>query len=360
MDTEARNRRKPHKKRHRKLTPGMIIGRVALVIAATIIMLVLFLFSVIYVLIKGPSSEAGKLFTLSANETSAMKWLPGLFMSESELQAILNPISPDMLDSFAEFPKEQANVNISTDGSSDNSATDSAPKYENEIELIDIKGPTYKGKMLIVHDPSRVSFVSIDSFGGVGITLSQFMSRYNAIACTNAGGFEDEGGTGKGGIPDGIVIRDGKIVYGSAGGTYSGFAGFDANHILHVGNMSGQAALNAGVVNGTSFHGGPVLIKDGVRQTNFISGINPRTCIGQTADGTVLMVAIEGRMADSLGATFENLADLMEEYGAINACNMDGGSSSGLYYEGERVTRSCSVVGDRPLPTAIIVTGGEE
>lgn len=335
----------------------MIIGRIAIVIVTTLLMLVLFLFSVVFVLIKGPSKNAGELFTLSANETSAMKWLPKLFLSEEEHQAIINPqITPD---TFVEFSTAKS-ISNNTDTFSDSSdaQADSSANYTDEIEVIDIKGPTYKGKLMIVHDPSRVSFASINSFGEVGITLSQFLDRFDAIACTNAGGFEDEGGMGKGGIPDGIVIRDGKIVYGSAGGHYSGFAGFDANHMLHVGNMSGQQALNEGVVNGTSFTGGPVLIKDGVRQTGFISGINPRTCIGQSADGSVLLVAIEGRMADSLGATFENLADLMEEYGAINACNMDGGSSSGMYYEGERITRSCSVVGDRPLPTAIIVTGG--
>lgn len=342
---------KKHRKKKKKLSPGTIIGRILAVIASTLGIILLSVVLLILILIKGPSPEAGRLFTLSANETSAMKWLPTLFMSESEHQAILNPVQEE--DSFVEFPLAIAPLN-DNDQTSVNMNTESASAV-GTYEIVDLKASTYKGKMLIVHNPQLVQVGSIDSFGETGITLSQFLNKYNAIACTNAGGFEDEGGTGKGGIPDGIVIKNGQIVYGSAGGYYSGVVGFDSNGFLHVGNMTGSEALSAGIVSGTCFNGGPVLIQNGVRQTNFVSGINPRTCIGQTSDGSVLLVAIEGRMADSLGATFDDLADLMEQYGAVNACNLDGGSSSGLYFEGERLTRSCSVVGDRPLPTAIIV-----
>ena len=341
-------RRRKRKARRRMLhNIWVMIRRALLILGVTIALVLFFCIALVLILLKGPSAEAKRLFTLSANETSALGWLPPLFLSDEEYDSIINPI----VDKYEYVELSFApSAEVMTDG------TASTPA-EHPYEIIDVKGSTYKGKMMLIHDPSRVSFASIASFGDVGMTLSQFLSAYNAIACTNAGGFEDENGTGKGGIPDGIVIQNGQITYGSAGAYYSGFAGFDANHILHVGNITGQDALNMGIVSGTSFNGGPVLIQDGVRQTNFISGINPRTCIGQTSDGTVILVAVEGRMIDSMGATFDEMADLMLEYGAVNATNMDGGSSSGLYYNGERLTRSCSVVGDRPLPTAIIVTG---
>lgn len=341
-------KRKTKKKKKKKLTPLDIIARIGIVFGTTLVMILIFILAVCFVLIKGPSTSARNLFTLSANETSAMKWLPKLYMSDKEFDEILNPVKED--DVYTELPMAQ--ITLSSDTNESIVVDESLP----DIEIIDLKASTYQGKLMIVRDPSRVFFGSIDKFGNVGITLSDFLKKYDAIACTNAGGFADEGGKGKGGIPDGIVIRDGKIVYGSEDGTYGGLVGFDANHILHVGRMTGRQALNEGIMNGTSFSNGPVLIKDGVRQSNFVSGINPRTCIGQTAEGAVLLCVVEGRMADSLGATYENLADIMEQYGAINAINMDGGSSSGLYYEGERLTRSSSVIGDRPLPTAIIVS----
>lgn len=347
-------------KRRKKHKVLKIIGRVVSILGSTLLLLIVFIFGLLLILLRGPSKEATKLFTLSCNETSAMKWVPTLLLTDEEYEAILNPVTEESVET-AQEPSEEEYVILpvyNADGS-DNGAVVNVGEVDEslpEIEVIDLIGGTYKGKLMIVRDPSKVQIASLDSFGGVGKTLSQFLEMYDAVGCTNAGGFEDENGKGKGGIPDGIVIKNGQITYGSAGSTYRGLVGFDADNVLHVGDMSGQQALSLGIVSATNFASGPVLIKDGVRQTGFVSGINPRTCIGQTADGTVLLVAIEGRMADSLGATFEDLADIMEKYGAVNACNLDGGSSSGMYYEGERITRSASVIGDRPLPTAVVVT----
>lgn len=340
-----------------------------LVIYTTVLLLLVFVIGAVFVLLKGPSKEATRLFALSAHETSAMKWVPSVFLSDEEYNEILNPGSSKIsnqneistITSKYVMPLKTADfLGEGTDnyGEIDEDDGEDIVIDENlpELEIVDLIGATYKGKLMIVRNPKRVQIASIDSFGDIGWTLSTFLEKFDAIACTNAGGFEDENGKGKGGIPDGLVIKNGQIAYGSAGGYYRDVVGFDSDNRLHVGNMSGQEALNIGLVNATSFETGPVLIKDGERQTGFVSGINPRTCIGQTADGTVLLIAIEGRMADSLGATFEDLVNILEEYGAINAGNLDGGSSSGMYYEGERITRSCSVVGDRPLPTAVVVS----
>ena len=324
--------------------------RVLSVLAVTLTSLIVMVVGVVFILLRGPSERAARLFALSSYETSAMKWVPGLFLTDAEEDAIKNPKIE--VDDFVAL--KTAIINSSEASLEDEMIIQELVNVE-PIEIVDIKGSTFKGKLMIVRNPEKVMIGSIDSFGDRGLTLASFLTKYDAIACTNAGGFEDENGTGHGGIPDGIVIRDGSIVYGSAGGTYSGFAGFDGDHILHVGTLTGQQALNLGIVSGTNFTGGPVLVKDGERQSNFVSGINPRTGIGQTEDGTVLLMAIEGRLADSLGATFDDMADIFMEYGAINAVNLDGGSSSGLYYEGERLTKSSSVVGDRPLPTAVIV-----
>ena len=65
---------------------------------------------------------------------------------------------------------------------------------------------------------------------------------------------------------------------------------------------------------------------------NTNSGYNPRTAIGQRSDGTVIFVCIDGRQANSLGGTYRDVIDIMIEYGAVNACNMDGGSSSVMLY----------------------------
>ena len=65
---------------------------------------------------------------------------------------------------------------------------------------------------------------------------------------------------------------------------------------------------------------------------NKASGLNPRTAIGQRADGAVIFVCIDGRQAGSPGGTYKDATDIMIEYGAVNACNLDGGSSSIMMY----------------------------
>ena len=63
-----------------------------------------------------------------------------------------------------------------------------------------------------------------------------------------------------------------------------------------------------------------------------VSGWNPRTAIGQRADGAVIFVCIDGRQAGSVGGKYADVIDIMLEYGAVNACNLDGGSSTVMMY----------------------------
>ena len=66
-------------------------------------------------------------------------------------------------------------------------------------------------------------------------------------------------------------------------------------------------------------------------------------------------MVVEGRHPDSLGATYDDLANLMEEYGAVNAGNLDGGSSSAMIYNGEQITKGSTIIGSRRMATAILV-----
>ncbi len=331
-----------------------VVGHTLAVLLSTVLIFAVFLIAVCGIVTHGPSENARRLFVLSCTETSALKFVPRLFLSSEIVESILNPAREEQSpDTFREIGYDQPG-----------SETPAEPKplvqidntsVSNELEVIDIRKPTFKGKMLIVHDPSRVVVGTLERWGGYGQYLSEFVERYNAVAGTNAGSFEDPGGSGTGGIPDGLVLKDGEISYGKPGYWYNGVLGFDQNHILHVGAMTGQEALDLGLVTAVSFPQGPTLIKDGVKLTNLGGGVNPRTCVGQRADGAVLIVVIEGRHPDSIGATYDDLADLMEEYGAVNAGNLDGGSSSAMIYQGEQITKGSNLIGARPLATTILV-----
>lgn len=338
------------------------LGRSLAVILLTALVFSVFVVAVCGVLTLGPSERARELFVLSVTESSALKFVPHMYLPEETVESILHPVREEQQpDSFREIGYETVSDEPETVAEPGELVVIDETHLHDEIEIIDIRKSTFKGKMMIIHDPSRVIVGTLSSYGGSGWYLKDFVSRYNAVAGTNAGSFVDPDGQGTGGIPDGLVMRDGKIDYGSAGVTYSGVLGFDANHILHVGTMSGQEALDLGLVTAVSFPPGPTLIQNGVKFKNLGGGYNPRTCVGQRADGAVLLVVIEGRHPDSIGATYDDLAELMEEYGAVNAGNLDGGSSSAMIYLGEQITKGSNLIGSRPICTAILVLGeGEE
>ena len=136
--------------------------------------------------------------------------------------------------------------------------------------------------------------------------------------------------------------------------------GFDADQILHVGTMTADEALAQGLTDAVSFrtHDGlasSLIINGEVQSKNLGGGVNPRTAIGQCADGSVLLLVLDGRSINTLGATMQDVADIMLEYGAVNAGNLDGGSSSVMVYDGEIINNCASVTGPRNIPTAFIV-----
>ena len=335
-------------------------GKLFAVVLLTVLMLLLLALGACAVLAYGPSTVWQQRFVATFNETSAMKFVPRIYFSQEKVQSILHPTyseSPEPVeDNFVEFAYEDG-----SQGSKGAVVVVPSEAGDEWLEVVDIKGSTFKGKMMVIHDPSKVIVGTLDAYGAdyEGMYLYDFIEKYDAIGGTNAGGFYDPGGYGNGGTPDGLVIRNGAIAWGSPGSRYVNVIGFDADNILHVGDMTGQQALDLNLTSAVSFSPGPVLVKDGEMCTRLGGGMNPRTCIGQTDDGTILLLVLEGRKPDSLGATYDDLAQLMFSYGAVNAANLDGGSSSLMYYNGEQITRGSNIIGMRKLATAILVLDGE-
>jgi len=345
-------------------------GRTLIVLLVTILMVLVLALGACAVLAWGPSTEWTRRFVATFDETSAMKFMPRIYLSEATVQSYLHPA-----DSGDNRPEEDVFVELAYEDGTQSAQSESPAGQvviaelpaenvtsDEWLEVVDVKGSTFKGKLMKIHDPSKVIVGTLDAYGAAyhGLYLYEFIEKYDAIGGTNAGGFYDPNGGGNGGTPDGLVIRDGQIAWGSAGGWYQNVIGFDANYILHVGDMSGQQALDLGLTSAVSFTPGPVLIKDGVNRSNTSrsnlgGGMNPRTCIGQTADGTVLLMVLEGRKPGSMGASYDDIAWLMWEYGAVNAANLDGGSSSLMYYNGEQITRGSNIIGMRQMSTAILV-----
>lgn len=348
------------------------------VIAVTVALLIFALLGVMFVLAKGPSPTAQRLFVLSVKETSAAGFLANIYLSQEEIDEItasdfsmekenavdtgLININTGTSDADTDDLKNETN-NADSEKLPEMSPVDEAHNEEPDSEQLtgirvdDVIGATYKGKMMVVSDSSRIMVGIPDEFGEgrSGLTVMEMIDKYGCTGGINAGGFYDPNGTGTGGIPDGVVIYNGELKWGELYKSYS-VIGFDKNKILHVGTMTAADALARGVEEAVSF--GPALIINGVpcnQNRPLGGGINPRTAIGQCADGTMLLLVINGRQIDSLGATFDDVVEIMLSYGAVNASNLDGGSSSIMVYNKEYVTSSAYLFGERKIASSILV-----
>lgn len=340
---------KNNKKNNKKSNKSRLIKRIALSIFTALFVIVLGLLGVIYILEFGPSNTARNLFVNSAMESSAGKFMATMFLSDEKIAQIRKDNSVVASDDIT----DTSLINI---GTNETDTADGDDNDEDGIQIIDISNDTYKGKMMIVKDPSRVTVGISGQYGASysGKTVMDMAMNYDAVAAVNGGGFEDNNGVGNGGTPIGLVISDGELKYGSAGSSYE-VIGFDNNNNLVVGKMTASEALSRGVRDALSF--GPILIVNGqASQVNGSgSGLNPRTAIGQRADGAILLLVIDGRQVNSLGASYADVINVMLEYGAVNAANLDGGSSSLMYYKGEYINSCASLYGPRNMPTSIIV-----
>jgi len=333
---------KSNKTEKKKISIGMIARRLAISIFAPILCICIVLLSADAVICFGPSDSVRGLFVTTVMETSAAKFLAQIFLSDEEIAQIRAE------NSFVETDAVTDTNMVTIDPNRDDSEAD--------ITVEDVSGGTFKGKMMIVKDPSRLKVATLSQYGENvrGKKVLEFIKSYKAVAGINAGGFVDTNGTGSGGLPMGLIITDGKLRFGSKSGSYS-IVGFDKDNKLVVGRMTGAKALELNVRDAVSF--GPALIINGERAeiTGNGSGLNPRTCVGQRADGTVLLLVIDGRHPDSIGASLEDCVDVMEEFGAVNAGNLDGGSSTVMYWNGEMLNNCASMYGPRRMCSAFVV-----
>ena len=337
------------------------LGKLFLFLLETVMLAAIALYGVMFVLAKGPSPTASNLFVMSVRETSAMGWVANIFFTEEEIAKIENPRE---IEEFIETDTSLIQIPKETEPEdSDQTPEEQGPKPDewglvdddgDGIILEEVKGEGYSGYMMVVLDPSRVIVGSVPaSYGGRGYTVEEMVQKFDAVAGTNAGGFDDPNGSGNGSVPNTLVVFEGKVHYAGFG-TRKGFVGMDSNHILHVANKITEAEIKEKDIRyGVCF--GPVLVANGEPCEINISGVNPRTAIGQRSDGAILMLVIDGRQVISMGATMDDLVNIMLDYGAVNACNLDGGSSSLMWYQGDYVNNCASVIGIRPVPTAILV-----
>lgn len=307
-----------------------------------------------------------RTFVTTILETGQLKFLASWFLSPEEIQEIVNQ------NSMQAFNNE-VNTDLIHSGSFGHGSVED--EETPDIEIVEVAGATYTGTMMIVKDPSRISLATIYPWREQGVTLDSLVKSNDAIAGINGGLYDSTDNTG--GKPYGVIVSNGEIQHNKPQ-EYPGLVliGFTQEHILQIIDISEMNAAdveklveNMKIRDAVTFqeeasdvnnHFVQLIINNEAREVNGMgSGLNPRTAIGQRADGAVLMFVTDGRgKSGHLGASSADLIEVMQEFEAVNAANLDGGSSSCMYYDGEYLMSSVTFYYENSswrLPAGFIV-----
>ena len=260
------------------------------------------------------------------------KW----FYSDDVINDVLN-------SNYVKESDESSNPNLITFDKNGNYKNE----YEKEIlkhdkddlyKIIKFKVNGCDAYLAAIYDPSKISVGISKWLGRSGQYIYDMAKEQDAVLAINGGGFFDPNYNSNGANPLGITISNGKIISDAAYNSNSGgVIGFDENNkLLLLRNINANEALNMGIRDAVTM--GPFLIVNGKTadiKGNGGWGYAARTVIGQRSDGIVLFLVVDSNEFRTKGASMKDLAEIMENYGAINAANLDGGTSSAIVENGE-------------------------
>ena len=318
------------------------------------------------------SEGAKELFATTILETGQMKFLAGMYLSNDEIQKLVNRNSVQAMSTEVDTSLIKANSENKDDEKVEEEGFD-----KNGIKIEEISGNTFFAKMLIIKNPKQVFTGTTYPWSEYGMELEKLVKSNNAVAGVNGGLYYSYGN--KGGKPLGVVVSKGQIQFNKPEG-YRGLylIGFDESNILRIINLEGKSASQTEKIikeekirdavafqeesSDANNHFVKLIVNGEERKLDGNgSGANPRTAIGQRADGAVLLLVTDGRgYSGHLGATASDLIRVMKKYGAVNAANLDGGSSSSMYYNGKYEMSSVTFYyanSSWKLPTGFVIKG---
>jgi len=297
----------------------------------------------------------------TAMTTKSHKYLAYTLYNEKTVNKIMS-------ENYIEKNEEEVNLDEIVIGKI-SEKTHYSNKYEKELftkdegndvyKTIRIIESNYKAWLIGVYDPSDVDLAVSKHLGTGGQSVNNLVKQNGGLVGINGGGFEDLDGWGNGSIPYGAIIQDGKLIWNHYGGS-GGLIGFTKDHKMWLTYKSPEEAIAEGMEDAVDF--GPFLIVNG--KTSKIHGdggwgVAPRSVIAQRKDGVVLILCIEGRLPGySIGASMNDVIDILLRYKAYNAANLDGGASSTMSIEGKLWNRPSAggEYGGRTVSNAWIVT----
>lgn len=315
---------------------GLILIVITQVIVASLVSLLL-VFNGLFPIVR-------KMLVGTAMSSYKHQYIAKLFLSDSKISNILN----SGLINTSSSEQQISNIKLNN-------------YVDNSIERYDINGSKFNGYLLIIKNPLRVKVGYTKNLTKEGERTCDIAKDHNAIAAINGGGFMDKSANGSlwagtGAYPSGFIFSRGKIVYQDiSDDTLVDVMAMDFQGKMIIGNHSINDLKRLKVSEAIAF--GPSLIVNG--NAAFTGdggqGITARTAIGQRQDGAILLLVVDGRRINMPGATLHDIQKIMLDYNAYNAINLDGGSSSTMYYKGSVINNPCNPLGERTIATALYV-----
>ena len=326
------------------------------------ILMILGIGTVIF-LLYGPYSGFREWLITTAMTTMRHQYLATWFYDDETIQEVL-------AKNKVQEVNEITDTNTIVVNKSENTEIEYANEYERAVlekdpgnddyKIIEIEGKGYSGYLAVIYDPSRVKTVYTKKLGTSGQYLTTMAKDNDALIAINGGGFDDPNFNSNGASPLGITFSGGKLITSKSYSGSGGIIGFTEDDKLVLGKMTLQQAQEMKIRDAVTF--GPFLIVNGKPSEvlgNGGWGTAPRTVIGQRKDGIVLFLVIDGRTITRPGADMNDLIEIMQNYGAYNAANLDGGTSSAMVLNGEIINDPVDSSGahrTRYIATGFILT----
>lgn len=311
-------------------------------------------------LLYGPYNGFRNWLITTAMTTMNHQYLATFFYSDDTVNKVLE--QNKIIESSSNTDLSKINTNSISTSIYKNEYEKEILEHEPEekYKMIEVSGKTYSGYLVAIYDPAKVKLVTSKNLGSKGEYLIDMAKRENALVAINGGGFVDDTTLNSGGEPDGILIKDGKILNSKHYSKSGGVIGLTKDHKLYLGKVSANEAIQAGVRDAVEF--GPFLIVNGEASKvvgNGGYGLHPRTVIAQRQDGVILFLVIDGRRVNCLGADMDDLIEILTRYGAYNAANLDGGNSSALIINNKLINHPINWSNQeetRPIADGFILT----
>ena len=355
---EESKREKLRRRNHKEQKNNLIVSKVFTILFSLGTLGIL----VVMFLLYGPYAGFREWLVTTAMTTMTHQYFATWFYDEQTINYILDKnriIETDEITDTNAINVGASNEVTEYENEYERAILERDPK-NNDYKIIEIDEKKFDGYLVAVYDASRVKTVVTENLGKSGQYLTTMAKDNDALIAINGGGFNDPNFNSTGGQPLGITVTDGEYVTTAKYSGTGGIIGFTEDDKLVLGKMSLSEAKEQGIRDAVTF--GPFLIVNGKASEvlgNGGWGTAPRTAIAQRKDGIVLFLVLNGRTVSKPGADMDDLIEVLERYGAYNAANLDGGTSSVLVVNDTIVNDPIDSTGahkTRPIATGFIVT----